>query len=213
LQQKNGFYAFEAALHVFPLTTDPGTGLEAWNADSLFGDSDGHGDEATLALTASSQVFGPEVGIPVLLLVGSYEAYLHRAEIAQSVQNIRESVFHSEDSSKNAPPPPTSNTSESGKAVPSPDSSKDQKGNTSRTEHGEQRAAEAKAGDTHRQVGDANRTVQQGRAFTDTKTGNNVNVRGNKVVITDSKGNIVSQFKNSRANTLKRIKSGRWKSQ
>ena len=36
LQQKNGFYAFEAALHVFPLTADPGTGLEAWNADSLW---------------------------------------------------------------------------------------------------------------------------------------------------------------------------------
>lgn len=36
LQQKNGFYAFEAALHVFPLTTDPGTGLEAWNAASLW---------------------------------------------------------------------------------------------------------------------------------------------------------------------------------
>ena len=36
LHQKNGFYAFEAALHVFPLTTDPGTGLEAWNADSLW---------------------------------------------------------------------------------------------------------------------------------------------------------------------------------
>src|ERR1700678_202555 len=36
LQQKNGFYAFEAALHVFPLTIDPGTGLEAWNADSLW---------------------------------------------------------------------------------------------------------------------------------------------------------------------------------
>lgn len=36
LQQKNGFYAFEAALHVFPLTIGPGAGLEAWNADSLW---------------------------------------------------------------------------------------------------------------------------------------------------------------------------------
>jgi len=36
LQQKNGFYAFESALHVFPLTDDPETGLEAWNADSLW---------------------------------------------------------------------------------------------------------------------------------------------------------------------------------
>ena len=36
LQAKNGFYAFESALHVFPLTSDPATGLEAWNADSLW---------------------------------------------------------------------------------------------------------------------------------------------------------------------------------
>ncbi len=36
LQKKNGFYAFESALHVFPLTGDSGTGLEGWNADSLW---------------------------------------------------------------------------------------------------------------------------------------------------------------------------------
>jgi hypothetical protein len=36
LEQKNGFYAFEFALHVFPLTSDPETGLEGWNAGSLW---------------------------------------------------------------------------------------------------------------------------------------------------------------------------------
>src|SRR5580698_6157623 len=36
LEQKNGFYAFEYALHVFPLTSDPETGLEGWNAESLW---------------------------------------------------------------------------------------------------------------------------------------------------------------------------------
>ena len=36
LQRKNGFYAFEAALHVFPLTSDPGSGVEGWNAPSLW---------------------------------------------------------------------------------------------------------------------------------------------------------------------------------
>jgi hypothetical protein len=36
LQKKNGFYAFESALHVLPLTSDPETGLEAWNAGSLW---------------------------------------------------------------------------------------------------------------------------------------------------------------------------------
>jgi hypothetical protein len=36
LELKNGFYAFEFALHVFPLTSDPATGLEGWNAGSLW---------------------------------------------------------------------------------------------------------------------------------------------------------------------------------
>jgi hypothetical protein len=36
LEQKNGFYAFEYALHAFPLTSDPETGLEGWNAESLW---------------------------------------------------------------------------------------------------------------------------------------------------------------------------------
>jgi hypothetical protein len=36
LEQKNGYYAFESALHVFPLTSDRETGLEGWNAVSLW---------------------------------------------------------------------------------------------------------------------------------------------------------------------------------
>lgn len=36
LEQRNGFYAFESALHVFPLTGNPETGLEAWNSASLW---------------------------------------------------------------------------------------------------------------------------------------------------------------------------------
>jgi len=36
LEQKNGSYAFEYALHVFPLSTDPEVGLEGWNAESLW---------------------------------------------------------------------------------------------------------------------------------------------------------------------------------
>ena len=39
LQGKNGFYAFESALHVFPLTGDSETGLEAWNAGPLWRDA------------------------------------------------------------------------------------------------------------------------------------------------------------------------------
>lgn len=36
LQEKNGFYAFESALHVFPLLPDHSNGLEAWNSASLW---------------------------------------------------------------------------------------------------------------------------------------------------------------------------------
>jgi hypothetical protein len=36
LQRKNGFYSFESALHVLPITRDPGSSLEGWNADSLW---------------------------------------------------------------------------------------------------------------------------------------------------------------------------------
>src|SRR6185437_11807751 len=36
LRQKNGFYAFESALHVLPLTAGPASGLEGWNSPSLW---------------------------------------------------------------------------------------------------------------------------------------------------------------------------------
>jgi hypothetical protein len=36
LQSKNGFYAFESALHVFPLTSAAGMSLEEWNSESLW---------------------------------------------------------------------------------------------------------------------------------------------------------------------------------
>lgn len=38
LERKNGFYAFESALHVFPLTVrkTPGFTLQEWNSDSLW---------------------------------------------------------------------------------------------------------------------------------------------------------------------------------
>lgn len=77
-------------------------------------------------------------------------------------------------------------------------------------DHFKQRRNEAKNGDTNRQIGDHNRTIQQGKEYVDTETGHTVYVRGNKVVITDSSGNPISQFKNPRANTLMRIQKGRW---
>jgi hypothetical protein len=36
LELKNGFYAFESALHAFPLTSAVGMSLEEWNAETLW---------------------------------------------------------------------------------------------------------------------------------------------------------------------------------
>ncbi|WP_241757920.1 SitA5 family polymorphic toxin [Myxococcus landrumensis] len=83
-------------------------------------------------------------------------------------------------------------------------------GGAERSPHGEQRANEAREGDAHRQVGDANRVLHEGRKFTDAETGNVVYVSGDRVVITDALGRIITQFKNPRANTQARIQSGRW---
>jgi hypothetical protein len=57
LQQKNGFYAFESALHVFPLTDDPvnGANLAEWNSPSLWRDD--YGDLAQRLLFFAEDVF------------------------------------------------------------------------------------------------------------------------------------------------------------
>ena len=98
-------------------------------------------------------------------------------------------------------------------AIPNPAAAAMTGGNgegSGKSDHAQQRADEAKAGDTHRQVGDPNRTVQEGRVFTDSTNGNKVYVRGDKVVIRTAEGEPVTQFKNSRANTQQRIRSGKW---
>ncbi len=95
--------------------------------------------------------------------------------------------------------------------IRSEDNSAEKPGPSTPTPHDEQRADEARAGDTSRQVGDPNRTVREGRTFIDTETGNRIHVRGNKVVVTDPvTGERITRFKNSRRNTENRIRSGRW---
>jgi RHS repeat-associated protein len=129
-----------------------------------------------------------------------------------------------QDNSNNGvpPPPPPPNPAQSGSQSTSPappgQESQNQKQNdkdtkekgAEKTEHGQERADQARQGDPHRDVGDPNRVIREGRQYTDTETGNSVSVRGNKVVIRDKDGNIVSQFKNTRANTNQRVQDGRW---
>jgi hypothetical protein len=96
--------------------------------------------------------------------------------------------------------------------APEPDASGAgaRKGGGKSTPHAEQRAAEARSGDTQRQVGDRNRVVREGRKFRDTVTGNTVHILGNRAVVTRPDGTFVSQFRNTRRNTQRRIRTGRW---
>jgi uncharacterized protein DUF4157 len=81
---------------------------------------------------------------------------------------------------------------------------------TGKTDHGQERSDQAKS-DPHRQVGDSNRVVRQGRRFEDTETGHIIYVDGDRVVVTTKDGKEHSRFKNTRANTQARIRSGKWK--
>jgi hypothetical protein len=78
------------------------------------------------------------------------------------------------------------------------------------TAHGRQRRSQAAAGDTHRIVGDPDRVVREGKNYRDSETDCIVCVLGNRVVVLNAKGQQVSQFKNSAANTRKRVEKGRW---
>lgn len=57
LERKNGFYAFESALHVFPLTSQPlhGASLADWNSDSLWRSD--YGDLTTGLLFFAEDIF------------------------------------------------------------------------------------------------------------------------------------------------------------
>ncbi len=55
LERKNGFYAFESALHVFPINSERHMSLEEWNADSLW--RDGYRDLAAGLLFFAEDAF------------------------------------------------------------------------------------------------------------------------------------------------------------
>src|SRR5579859_2790734 len=62
LTHKNGFYAFESALHVFPLETSGNAlGLRQWNEDALW--RSGYGGLAAGFLFFAEDVFGRQFAI------------------------------------------------------------------------------------------------------------------------------------------------------
>lgn len=77
------------------------------------------------------------------------------------------------------------------------------------TEHADQRAEEGKT-DAHRQIGDKNKVIENGKKYLDTDSGHTVHVQGDRVVVTSSSGKEITRFKNTRANTNSRVRSGRW---
>jgi hypothetical protein len=81
--------------------------------------------------------------------------------------------------------------------------------NIKRTGHGQERYEEGQH-DSHRSVGDANKGIREGRQYIDADRGHTVYVAGDRVVIVDEHGEIVTQFKNPRSNTEGRVNSGRW---
>lgn len=62
LQQRNGFYTFESALHVFPATPVPGQySLQQWNEPALWIDS--YGDLAKGCFFFAEDIFGGQFAI------------------------------------------------------------------------------------------------------------------------------------------------------
>jgi hypothetical protein len=92
-------------------------------------------------------------------------------------------------------------------AMPPPE---DPNNDRKRTGHGEERYQEGRNGDPNRNVGDTNRIRTEGKHYIDSATGNNVYVKGDKVVINNQQGVEVTRFHNSQANTAARVESGKW---
>ncbi|PIT58135.1 hypothetical protein BHC49_02620 [Snodgrassella alvi] len=90
-----------------------------------------------------------------------------------------------------------------------PDKNNKSKNSNKYTKHGKMTKEQART-DKHRQVGDVNRVKREGKLYRDSQTGNNVYVSGNRVVIETPKGEHVTRWTNTRANTNMRIRKGKW---
>jgi hypothetical protein len=101
------------------------------------------------------------------------------------------------------------NSSTSGASAAQPSPEQDPNNKPKRTDHGEKRYQEGQNGNPHRNIGDANRTINEGNHYIDSETGYDVYIRGNKGIIVKD-GSIHSQFHNTAANTAGRVTSGKW---
>jgi hypothetical protein len=84
LSKKNGFYAFESALHIFPLGTKDGvTDVERWNSAELWRDT--YGDLAEGYLFFGEDVFGNQFCLKQDG-IGSFDA--ETAEVTHLANNL-----------------------------------------------------------------------------------------------------------------------------
>lgn len=75
---------------------------------------------------------------------------------------------------------------------------------------GDKRAEGARADGANRDVFEPSPFVSQARSYNDTQTGNTVYAEGSKVVVLTPSGRLRTSFRDTDANTINRIRSGRW---
>ncbi len=85
LELKNGFYAFESALHVFPLSSATGMSLEEWNADSLW--RNGYRDLAEGLLFFAEDVFQDQYCASAHGVLRFYSETGETVFVADSIEN------------------------------------------------------------------------------------------------------------------------------
>jgi hypothetical protein len=91
LERKNGFYVFESALHVFPLTSAVGMSLEEWNSDSLW--RNGYKDLAKDFLFFAEDAFQDQFCLSADGVLRFYAETGEHVFMADSIQSWAEQIL------------------------------------------------------------------------------------------------------------------------
>jgi hypothetical protein len=91
LECKNGFYAFESALHVFPLTSAVGMSLEEWNADSLW--RSGYQDLAEGLLFFAEDIFQNQFSLSASGVLRFFSETGATAAMSDSIEGWAENIL------------------------------------------------------------------------------------------------------------------------
>ncbi|WNM35439.1 hypothetical protein RKE30_36300 [Streptomyces sp. Li-HN-5-11] len=92
LGRVNGFYAFESALHVFPVnSTGPSAGLQEWNASGLWRDT--YGDMANEYLFFAEDIFGGQFAIKDEVIYSFDPETGESSPIAESLEGWADAIL------------------------------------------------------------------------------------------------------------------------